>query len=64
MDIKEKTGDFFLYMAKMVFGGVILASIVSEDIDRMWLYIIGFTVFLIFAGGAYLFYLLDKKKGE
>lgn len=51
-------------MAKMVFGGVILASIVSEDIDRMWLYIIGFTVFLIFAGGAYLFYLLDKKKGE
>lgn len=63
MDIKEKTGDFFLDMAKMVFGGVILASIVSEEIDRVWLYGIGSIVFLVCALVAFTFYKFTKKGG-
>ncbi len=41
MDVKEKAGDFLLDIAKLVFGGVILAGIIAEDINRMLLYSMG-----------------------
>ena len=46
MDIREKAGDFLLDLAKLVFGGVILAGIVAEDINRFWLYTVGGIAFV------------------
>lgn len=45
MDMKEKTGDFLLDIAKLVFGGVILAGIIAEDINRVLLYSMGCIAF-------------------
>jgi len=42
-----ETGKYCLDVSKLIIGGVILASIVKEDIDSMFLIGIGF-VFVIF----------------
>lgn len=42
-----ETGKFCLDVSKLIIGGVILASIVKEDIDSMLLIGIGF-VFVVF----------------
>ena len=48
----EKLGDFLLDMAKLVFGGVILAGIMESDVNLYWLFGIGgfATVWLISTG--------------
>jgi hypothetical protein len=60
MNIKEKAGDLLLDIAKMIIGGVVLASIISENINTALLYIVGticsFT--LIILG----FYIYKSKK--
>lgn len=64
MNIREKTGDFMLDIAKLIFGGVILASVVSEDINRVWLYTIGSIVFILSLAVAYIFYKISKDKED
>lgn len=64
MDIKEKAGNFMLDIAKLVFGGVILASIVAEDINRAWLYVIGCVAFALCAAAGMLLYKQTKKKED
>ena len=34
MSVKEKAGEFFLDIAKLVFGGIILSGIVNEPINK------------------------------
>lgn len=48
----EKLGDFLLDMAKLVFGGVILAGIMESDVNLYWLFGIGgfATIWLISTG--------------
>lgn len=48
MNVKEKAGDFILDLAKLVFGGVILGSIMGENLNPVILYGLGL-FFLVFA---------------
>ena len=64
MDIKEKAGDFILDIAKLVFAGVFLASVVSEDINRVWLYVIGSLVFATCCAVAFLLYKILNRKEQ
>jgi hypothetical protein len=59
MNIKEKAGDLLIDIAKLIIGGVILASIISENINTLMLYVSGaiISLLLIFLG----FYLYKKK---
>ena len=62
MNIKEKAGDFILDIAKLVFGGVILASIVSEEIDKTWLYVSGAIVFSVCFMVSFMLYKISRKE--
>ena len=64
MNVKEKAGDFMLDIAKLIFGGVILASIIAEDLDKTWIYILGSFAIIICCGFAFTLYKLSKKKGD
>ena len=63
MNVNEKAGDLLIDIAKLIIGGVILASIISENINTLVLYISGSvcSVILIFIG-FYLYKLKSKKK--
>ena len=37
MDIKEKTGNFLLDIAKLIFAGIIIGGIMKEEINRWML---------------------------
>ena len=47
MNIKEKLGDLFIDVAKLIIGGVLLASIISENINTILLYGIGTVLALL-----------------
>ena len=63
MSIREKAGDLLIDIAKLIIGGVILASIISENINTFILYISGgiCSIVLIFLG-FYLYKLKLKEK--
>ena len=53
--IAKKMGDFFIDVAKLIIGGVILAGLMKQDLDYQflfWLSIIVVTIFIAF--GMYL----------
>lgn len=58
MKLKEKAGDFALDVAKLIFGGIILSSIVNEPINKWVIYSLGafFSFFLIILG-----FVIDRK---
>jgi hypothetical protein len=60
INIKEKAGDLLLDIAKLIIGGVVLASIISENINTVLLYIVGTicSFALIILG----FYIYKSKK--
>ena len=45
--VAKKMGDFFIDVAKLIIGGVILAGLMKQDIDYMLLVIVGFGVVLL-----------------
>jgi len=59
VDVREKAGDLLIDISKLIIGGVILASIISENINTLMLYISGsvISLVLIFLG----FYLYKQK---
>ena len=61
--VLSETGKFLIYIAKLVFGGIILAGIMKfETINTTLLYCLGITSFLgCFVSGLILMYL--SKKG-
>ncbi|WP_293668088.1 DUF6722 family protein [uncultured Parabacteroides sp.] len=63
MKVKEKVGDFALDIAKLIFGGVILSSIMSESINSVVVYSLGLFFFIFTT--ALGFVLIDNtgKKG-
>ena len=63
MKVKEKVGDFALDIAKLIFGGVILSSIMSESINSVVVYSLGLFFFIFTT--ALDFVLIDNtgKKG-
>lgn len=46
---KYEFGKFMVDIAKLVFGGVILAGIMSEDINRQLLFTLGSCIVVAFA---------------
>ena len=60
MSVKEKAGEFFLDIAQLVFGGIILSGIVNEPINKWVIYSLGvfFSFLLIMIG----FVLIDSSK--
>ena len=59
---KYESGKFFVDIAKLVFGGVILAGIMSEDIDRKLLFTLGSCIVIAFALLGLL--IISKNKEE
>ena len=59
-NVVSEAGKFCLDIAKLVFGGVILAGLMKQDIDYESLFLIGLGVVLIFA--ILGFYLIAKSK--
>ena len=57
-----EAGKFCLDIAKLVFGGVILAGIMQQDIEFNPLFITGLGVVLLFV--AFGFYLIKKSRTE
>ena len=52
---------FFVDIAKLVFAGVILAGILKEDVDTLWLLAGGSAVVLIALLIAYNTFIMSKK---
>ena len=62
MNIYEKAGDLFVEIVKLIVGGVILASIISENISTEVLYIVGGVNAAIFVFSGFIFYKIAKRK--
>ena len=63
MNIKEKLGDLLIDIAKLIIGGVLLASIISENINTALLYIFGTVLaFLLVFLGFWLYKIKIKEE--
>ena len=61
--IAKKMGDFFIDVAKLVIGGVILAGLMKQDINYLFLFWLSIgVVFLLVAFGMYLINFANKDK--
>lgn len=58
--VLEETGKFFIDIAKLVFGGIILASIMKIDINQSLLFIMGGIAVVAFAITGLSFIALSK----
>ena len=56
-----EASKFCLDIAKLVIGGVLLASIMKEDIDKITLYMLGVLIVLFFTFLGFLFLIISKK---
>lgn len=60
--IAKKMGDFFIDVAKLIIGGVILAGLMKQDIDYAFLAICALIAVSIFVGlGIYLIKASNRK---
>lgn len=68
MDIEKREllfaeiGKFFLDIAKLIFGGIILAGIMEIGVDKYLLFMIGGALTIIFAMAGLLLMILSKTK--
>ena len=60
--ILSEVGKFFIDIAKLVFGGIILASIMKIDVKQSLLFILGGIAVIIFVTVGLLFIALSKSK--
>ncbi len=60
-DIYDKFSDFSLDLAKLVFGGVILAGIMGMDVNTNYLFIIGGLSIIILTLLGYIFIVLKHN---
>jgi hypothetical protein len=61
MNIYEKTGDFLLDLAKLVFAAVILGGIMTEGLDNFSLYVYGGIIVVVTIIAAYVFFNVKPK---
>ncbi len=62
MNMKREIGKMLIDMAKLIFGGVILAGIMRQDLAPVAIFTIGGTTTAFFGlGGLYLLWLADKN---
>ena len=57
-----KTSDFFLDLAKLVFGGVILTGIMGLDVNKALLFVVGGVVTALLAFFGYTFLIRGIRK--
>ncbi len=48
-------------IAKLVFGGVILAGIMAESLNKVWLYSVGVVIFIVCLVFAFMLYKIAKE---
>ena len=61
--IAKKMGDFFIDVAKLIIGGVILAGLMKQDIDYQFLFWLSIVVVSLFiAFGIYLINFANKER--
>lgn len=60
--VLAEVGKFFIDISKLVFGGIILASIVKLDVNKPLLFILGGISVLAFAFAGLAFMALSKSK--
>jgi hypothetical protein len=55
-NVWEKVGDYFLDLSKLIFAGVILASIVDAKLPRVFVFVggVGTTLLALFIGVAFI----------
>ena len=56
-----EASKFCLDIAKLIVGGVLLASIMKEDLDKVILYTLGVLMVLFFTLIGFVFLLISKK---
>lgn len=56
-----EASKFCLDIAKLIIGGVLLASIMKEDLDKVILYTLGVLMVLFFTLIGFVFLLISKK---
>lgn len=63
-EILSEMGKYFLDISKLIFGGIILASIMALNINKLYLFAIGsfFVVTFFFAGLQFLNWSNNKKQ--
>ena len=60
-DIYDKFSDFTLDLAKLIFGGVILAGIMGLDVNTNYLFIIGVLSILVLTLLGYILIILKHN---
>ena len=60
--VLAEIGKFFIDIAKLVFGGIILASIMKIEVNKSLLFILGGIAVVAFALAGLLFIALSKSK--
>lgn len=62
-EYRKEIGKYFLDISKLVFGGVVLATILKiEDVPRFWVLVVGSIVTLISAYIGFQFLNYKRKK--
>lgn len=59
--INEKLGDFFIDIAKLVFAGVVLSTLLDMEVDKQWVLLLGVFTTVVFVKIGFRFYMKKKK---
>ena len=63
-DLYIEAGKYFLDISKLIFGGLILSSIVGMDFDLEYLIVYGFASSFIFALFGFMAIIMAKSKNK
>ncbi|GGJ86550.1 DUF6722 family protein [Parabacteroides faecis] len=59
--INEKLGDFFIDIAKLVFAGVVLSTLLDMEADKQSVLLLGVFTTVVFVKIGFRFYMKKKK---
>lgn len=59
--INEKLGDFFINIAKLVFAGVVLSTLLNMEVDKQSVLLLGVFTTVVFVKIGFRFYMKKKK---
>lgn len=59
--INEKLGDLFIDIAKLVFAGVVLSTLLDMEVDRQSVLLLGVSTTVVFVKIGFRFYMKKKK---
>ncbi|WP_455637533.1 DUF6722 family protein [Parabacteroides sp.] len=59
--INEKLGDFFVDIAKLVFAGVVLSTLLDMEVDKQSVLILGVFTTIVLVKLGFIFYTKKRK---